>query len=219
MVNKASVIDNKLFWKKYTHLIPFLSPCLDGFLDCLPLALDWDLDWDLGPPLVGETEDSLDLVHLGVYTILDHMSSIYPKQNLISITELSLRSMTAWAASFQEYFRPLTASLSYSMVTTARGSAIFTSLVTSIIRCQLIMSSPAEPPELGPAVLGPPGHILTELEPGASQYPRLAPRLLPLLVFSGNLLIESDCVYETYCKPEGDHDGHAVTHLWANCDA
>ena len=127
--------------------------------------------------------------------------------------------MTAWAASFQEYFRPLTASLSYSMVTTARGSAIFTSLVTSIIRCQLIMSSPAEPPELGPAVLGAPGHILTQLEPGASQYPRLAPRLLPLLIFSGNLLVESDCVYEIYCKPEGDHDGHAVTHLRAYCDA
>ena len=26
------------------YLIPFLSPCLEEFLDCLPLALDWDRD-------------------------------------------------------------------------------------------------------------------------------------------------------------------------------
>ena len=45
-------------------------------------------------------------------------------------------------------------------------------------------SSPAELPELGAAVLGSPGDVLAELQPGPGQHPRLAPHLLPLLVFS-----------------------------------
>ena len=45
-------------------------------------------------------------------------------------------------------------------------------------------SSPAELPELGAAVLGSPGDVLAELEPGPGQHPRLAPHLLSLLVFS-----------------------------------
>ena len=64
-------VDNSVYSTvtESTHLIPFLSPCLDGFLDCLPLALDCDLDCDLDTPLVGEREASRDLEHLGVYTI------------------------------------------------------------------------------------------------------------------------------------------------------
>ena len=51
-------------------------------------------------------------------------------------------------------------------------------------------SSPAELPELGAAVLGSPGDVLAELEPGPGQHPRLAPHLLSLLVFSKKYILK-----------------------------
>ena len=57
-------------------------------------------------------------------------------------------------------------------------------------------SSPAELPELGAAVLGSPGDVLAELEPGPSQHPRLAPHLLPLLVFSKEYVWGKDFYFD-----------------------
>ena len=41
------------------YLIPFLSPCLEEFLDCLPLALDWDRDCEAREADLDQIENRL----------------------------------------------------------------------------------------------------------------------------------------------------------------